>query len=80
LPDVEPDRSPRGVLPSGDIDRAAVDRLRFTLAFRGYRMDEVDEVLDRLVSEVEERDRRIAELEGRGWTARPAERRPTEER
>jgi DivIVA domain-containing protein len=65
LPDAEPDRSPRGTLPSGDIDRAAVDGLRFTLAFRGYRMDEVDDVLDRLVAEVEERDRRIAELEGR---------------
>ena len=65
LPDAEPDRSPRGALPSGDIDRAAVDGLRFTLAFRGYRMDEVDDVLDRLVAEVEERDRRIAELEGR---------------
>ena len=25
LPDAEPDRSPRGALPSGDIDRAAVD-------------------------------------------------------
>ncbi|HEX7187737.1 MAG TPA: DivIVA domain-containing protein [Actinomycetes bacterium] len=65
LPDAEPDRSPRGALPSGDIDRAAVDGLRFTLAFRGYRMDEVDDVLDRLIAEVEERDRRIAELEGR---------------
>ena len=65
LPDAEPERSPRGALPSGDIDRAAVDGLRFTLAFRGYRMDEVDDVLDRLVAEVEERDRRIAELEGR---------------
>ena len=65
LPDTEPDRSPRGALPSGEIDRAAVDGLRFTLAFRGYRMDEVDDVLDRLVAEVEERDRRIAELEGR---------------
>ena len=65
LPDAEPDRSPRGALPSGDIDRAAVDGLRFTLAFRGYRMDEVHDVLDRLVAEVEERDRRIAELEGR---------------
>ena len=59
----EPDRSPRGRLPSGPLDRAAVDGLRFTLAFRGYRMDEVDDALDRLVTEIEERDRRIAELE-----------------
>ena len=54
-------------LPSGPVDRAAVDGLRFTLAFRGYRMSEVDDVLDRLLVEIDERDRRIAELEGRTW-------------
>ena len=67
LPDAEPERSSRGVLPSGHLDRAAVDGLRFTLAFRGYRMNEVDDVLDRLLDELDERDRRIAELEGRTW-------------
>lgn len=67
LPDAAPDRSPRGTLPSGPVDRAAVDGLRFTLAFRGYRMTEVDDALDRLVTELDERDRRIAELEGRTW-------------
>jgi DivIVA domain-containing protein len=60
-----PDRSPCGELSVDDVDRAAVEQLRFTLVFRGYRMDEVDGVLDRLVSELEARDRRIAELEGR---------------
>jgi len=39
LADVRPDRSPRGVLPAGTVDRAAVDGLRFTVGFRGYRMD-----------------------------------------
>lgn len=63
LAPAEPDRSPRGRLPAGPVDRAAVDRLRFTLALRGYRMDEVDDVLDRLVAELETRDARIAELE-----------------
>jgi DivIVA domain-containing protein len=58
------DRSPRGDLPVDDVDRAAIERLRFSLAFRGYRMDEVDEVLGRLADELEIRDRRIAELEG----------------
>jgi len=67
LPDADPDRSSRGVLPSGQVDRAAVDGLRFTLAFRGYRMGEVDDVLDRLLDELDQRDRRIAELEGRTW-------------
>jgi DivIVA domain-containing protein len=60
-----PDRSPWGELPVDDVDRAALDRLRFSLAFRGYRQDEVDEVLDRLGHELESRDRRIAALEGR---------------
>jgi DivIVA domain-containing protein len=41
---------------------ADVEGIRFDLAFRGYRMDEVDEVLDRLSSELAERDTRIAEL------------------
>jgi DivIVA domain-containing protein len=67
LPEAEPDRSARGVLPAGHVDRAAVDGLRFTLAFRGYRMTEVDDVLDRLLDELDDRDRRIAELEGRTW-------------
>jgi DivIVA domain-containing protein len=57
------DRSPRGELPVEDVDRAAIDGLRFSLAFRGYRMDEVDEVLGRLTDELEVRDRRIADLE-----------------
>lgn len=57
------DRSPAATLPEGPVDRAAVDGLRFTLAFRGYRMDEVDQALDRLMTEVESRDARIAELE-----------------
>lgn len=63
LTEVEADRSPAGTLPEGPVDRSVVDRLRFTLAFRGYRMDEVDRVLDRLVTELESRDARIAEFD-----------------
>jgi DivIVA domain-containing protein len=73
LADVVPDRSPRGVLPEGPVDRAAVDGLRFTLAVRGYRMDEVDSALDRLVGELESRDARIAELESGRAPAATAE-------
>jgi DivIVA domain-containing protein len=65
LPDEQPDRSPRGRLAEGEFDRADVDGLRFSLAFRGYRMDEVDDVLDRLVRELADRDARIAELSER---------------
>ena len=39
--------------------------MRFAVGVRGYRMDEVDDVLDRLSVEVAERDARIAELEQR---------------
>jgi DivIVA domain-containing protein len=65
LPDAEPDRSPRGELPGGELGRSAVDGLRFSLALRGYRMDEVDDVLDRLVDELDRRGERISELEAR---------------
>lgn len=58
-----PDRSPRGRLPAGTVDRTAIDSLRFTVGLRGYRMDEVDDVLDRLATELDARDARIAELE-----------------
>ena len=39
-----------------------VGGLRFALAFRGYRMDQVDDVLDRLSVELSERDAEIARL------------------
>lgn len=63
LPEAEPDRSPRGELASGPVRRGDVDGLRFSLAFRGYRPSEVDDVLDRLAEELAARDERIAELE-----------------
>ncbi len=39
-----------------------VDALRFGLGLRGYRMDQVDEVLDRLAAVLEERDAVVADL------------------
>lgn len=57
-PDVElPDR------PLAAQDVAAV---RFSMALRGYRMSEVDAVLDRLAAELDARDRRIADLSDSG--------------
>jgi DivIVA domain-containing protein len=48
----------RQVLSSDDIATT-----RFAVALRGYRMDEVDGLLERLGRELAERDRRIADLE-----------------
>jgi DivIVA domain-containing protein len=64
MPEADPDRAPYGVLPQdGAVGGEDVERLRFSLAFRGYRMNEVDDVLDRLTSELAVRDARIAQLE-----------------
>ena len=46
------------LLEAGDIESS-----RFGVGVRGYRMDEVDSLLERLAREVAERDRRIADLE-----------------
>lgn len=40
-----------------------LDAVHFGVGFRGYRMDEVDLVLDRLAAELRERDARISALE-----------------
>ncbi len=63
LPDVEPDRAPLALPDDRSLTNADVDSVRFSVGARGYRMDEVDEVLDRLSAEVSERDARISELE-----------------
>ncbi|MCU1574067.1 MAG: hypothetical protein JWO93_2149 [Micrococcaceae bacterium] len=51
------------VLLPADPEPADVDRLRFSLGLRGYRMDQVDEALDVLRDQLAVRNRRIAELE-----------------
>jgi DivIVA domain-containing protein len=53
---------PEVTLPDGPVSRADLEGLRFPLAFRGYRMADVDAVLDRLGAELAERDARIQEL------------------
>jgi DivIVA domain-containing protein len=72
LPDVDPDRPPTAMPEDRPVESADVDAVRFTVGMRGYRMDEVDEVLDRLAAEVAARDERIAELEGRAGSDAPA--------
>lgn len=60
-----PDRPDLALPNEGMLERTDVDRVRFSVGARGYRMDEVDDVLDRLAHEIELREDRIAELEGR---------------
>src|SRR5262245_52881404 len=61
-----------------------IESSRFAVGVRGYRMDEVDSLLERVSREVAERDRRIADLEraarpiaetqpGDGYPVHPAE-------
>ena len=58
----EPDRPPVRLPDDRMVDAIDINRLRFPVAFRGYRMDEVDRVLDRLAGELAERDRQIDAL------------------
>lgn len=51
------DDRPDAVVPAaGPLSGADLRRVRFSLAFRGYRMSEVDALLDRLASEKEAGD------------------------
>ena len=68
LADAPPDRADLA-LPDRAMDADDVATVRFSMALRGYRMDEVDAVLARLAAELAERDRRLAELEGRARDA-----------
>lgn len=49
-------------LPAGPVSAEDVHDLRLDLAFRGYRMSQVDEALRRLGQELAERDAEIARL------------------
>lgn len=58
-----PQDLPDLALPDEPLRPADLERVRFSMAPRGYRMSEVDAVLDRLAAELAERDRRLADLE-----------------
>lgn len=51
-------------LPGEPLQPEDLPAVRFGMAVRGYRMSEVDAVLDRFRSELSSRDVRIRELEG----------------
>lgn len=63
LKDAQPERIHDPLPPNRPLVRADIDAVRLPVAVRGYRMFDVDEVLDRLAAELAERDARIADLE-----------------
>ncbi|MFE4198561.1 DivIVA domain-containing protein [Paenarthrobacter sp. NPDC056912] len=56
VPNLPPVLLPAGAKPSD------VDSLRFALGLRGYRMDQVDQVLDELRDQLSAKDREIERL------------------
>ncbi len=54
----------RADLPARPLAAADLKALRFGVAWRGYAMDQVDDLVDRLAAEIAERDARIVELTG----------------
>ncbi|MEO8283139.1 MAG: DivIVA domain-containing protein, partial [Pseudarthrobacter sp.] len=53
------------VLLPADAGTADVDDVRFSLGLRGYRMDQVDQVLDELRDQLAGKDAELAELRTR---------------
>ncbi|MFD5421564.1 DivIVA domain-containing protein [Streptomyces sp. NPDC127069] len=76
LPEAEPDRVADTLPETRPVVREDIDALRLPIAPRGYRMAEVDDVLDRLAAELAERDARIAELTAARTQAAPAQAAP----
>lgn len=52
-----PAERPPSVSGEGPLDAESLRAARFSLALRGYRMDEVDALLDAVAAEWERRDR-----------------------
>ncbi|NUR58169.1 MAG: DivIVA domain-containing protein [Catenulispora sp.] len=84
LEDPRQDRPEPALTDDRQLGKDDIDGARFAVGFRGYRMDQVDRLLDRLAAEIDHRDRLIAELtqpagerfgEGVGYepVARPSE-------
>ncbi len=57
--------SPFEPLPEGRLDADRAREVRFDIGLRGYRMDQVDSVLDRLVLELRSRDEELGSLRSR---------------
>ncbi|MFF9477578.1 DivIVA domain-containing protein [Streptomyces sp. NPDC014733] len=63
LRDTEPEQLYDPLPQERPLTRADIDAVRFAVTARGYRMNDVDDALDRIGAELAERDARIAELE-----------------
>lgn len=61
--------------PDAALTGADLHGLRFGVVLRGYAMNQVDDLVDRLAREIEARDTRIAELVGRSERASAPEER-----
>jgi len=64
-PPADPDRSPVELPDGRPVTADDVRGLRVSVTARGYRMTEVDWVLEQLASVIEERDEQIAALRAR---------------
>jgi DivIVA domain-containing protein len=62
LGELSPDRAPARLPEDRAVRADDVNSLRLGVGLRGYRMDEVDDVLDVLADELTRRDEEIAEL------------------
>ena len=62
LEDPRQDRPEPALADDRQLGKDDIDGARFAVGFRGYRMDQVDRLLDRLAAEIDHRDRLIAEL------------------
>ena len=62
LEDPHQDRPEPALPDERQLAKPDIDGARFAVAWRGYRMDQVDRLLDRLAAEIDHRDRLIAEL------------------
>ena len=68
----EPVASLPPVLLPEEAEPSDVDHLRFAIGLRGYRMDQVDQVLDELRDQIAAKDRKIADLGEELERLRPA--------
>ncbi|GAB3871671.1 DivIVA domain-containing protein [Kibdelosporangium lantanae] len=72
LPPLPPGASPTR-LPASDVTGEDLRKVRFQMVLRGYKMSEVDWVLERLGTEIDELRARVADLEARGTDRTSAE-------